>query len=109
MLGPIFGISKGINLCVCVFPGGVYSEGWGADGAAQWVYVRRECLCLEVTTSTCYGMFVLRMFSCISERAIQGVHSPPRGLQSSWLGLCQAIWGAPMLYGARVKNGNANK
>lgn len=38
-----------------------------------------------------------------------GVHSPPQGLLSSWLGLCQAIWGAPVLYGARVKNGNANK
>ena len=91
MLGPISGISQGINLCVClcvcvcvcVFPGGVYSEGWGADGAAQWVYVRRECLCLNVTTSTCYGMLVLHMFSCIREREIQGVHSPPRGLQSS--------------------------
>lgn len=56
-----------------------------------------------------YGMFALRMFKCIREREIQGAHSPPRGLPSFCLGLCQAIWGAPVLYGARVKNGNANK
>lgn len=54
-------------------------------------------------------MFVLCMFKCIREKEIQGAHSPPWGLLSAWLGLCQAIWGAPVLYGARVKNGNANK
>lgn len=64
---------------------------------------------MKVTTCTSYGTFVLHMVTCLREREIQGVHSPPQGLLSSWLGLCQAIWGAPVLYGARVKNGNANK
>lgn len=95
-------------MCVCLSWGCVHRGGVGAVQLSG--FMEEESVCLKVTsTSTCYGMLVLCMFACIREREIQGVHSPPRGLLSSWLGLCQAIWGAPVLYGARVKNGNANK
>lgn len=68
-----------------------------------------ECVCLKVTTCVHRGMSFLHTWECIREGEVQGELSPPRGLLCSWLGLCQAIWGAPVLYGARVKNGNANK
>lgn len=66
-------------------------------------------LCLKVNPWVCCQLSVTHTLECVRDGEGQGIHSPPQGLLSSWLGLCQAIWGAPVFYGARVKNGNANK
>ena len=92
-------------VCVCVFSDGVCSGGGDSSVGLR----EKKASMFKVTTNMCYGLCALGMFVCIRECEIQGVPSPPRGLLSDWLGLCQAIWGAPVLYGARVKNGDANK
>ena len=111
MLAPILGIRQDTNLCVCVFPGGVYTgAGWGQCSSVG--LCKKKASMAESDYKSLYNLSwdACPVYVCTYEREGDlGAHSPPRGLLSSWLGLCQAIWGAPVLYGARVKNGNANK
>lgn len=84
--------------CVCLR--GVCS---GAGGSSV------VCVCEKrVSVSVLEHSFMCFLGDNIYEGETRGSMAS-WGPQSAWLGLCQAIWGAPVLYGARVKNGNANK
>jgi len=85
-------------VCVCVFLGGVYTGvGWGRCSSvglgkkkASMAESDYKYLYKDLSWDAC------PVYVCTYEREGDlGVPSPPRGLLSSWLGLCQAIWGAP--------------
>lgn len=96
-------MSQDVNLhtSVCLF--------WGVPLREDQYRVFKWKVSVLEGEYMCCQLSVVHMLECVREGEGQRIYSPPQGLLSSWLDLCQAIWGAPVLYGARVKNGNANK